>query len=68
MSEVVVTRSRHPLQGQALVVLGRRWCQGQVELLLVLPDGTKSLVPAAWTDWEPAVGDSVPAVGSLADL
>ncbi len=27
---------------------------GQLELILVLPDGSKSLIPAAWTDLAPS--------------
>ena len=32
---------------------------GMVELLLELPDGSKSLVPAAWTDAQPPIGDDI---------
>src|SRR5215218_10985013 len=49
-SVVVVTRRRHPLEGQSLRELGRMRRHGRLELLLVLPDGSKSLIPAAWTD------------------
>jgi hypothetical protein len=44
---------------------------GAVELLLVLPDGSKSLVPAAWTDADPPAADgaaSAVTLGSLSDL
>ena len=44
---------------------------GVVELLLVLPDGSKSLVPAAWTDVDPSTvnGEGVVAtLGSVSDL
>ena len=43
---------------------------GELELLLVLPDGSKSLIPAAWTDLDgPAGGADVAAtLGSLAQL
>jgi hypothetical protein len=47
---VVITRTRHPLAGRELRVLGAMRRHGRLELLLVLPDGSKSLVPAAWTD------------------
>jgi hypothetical protein len=47
---VVVTRERHPLAGRELRVLGGMRRHGRLELLLVLPDGSKSLIPAAWTD------------------
>ena len=42
-----------------------------MELLLVLPDGSKSLVPAAWTDAKPSGADGegvVATLGSLSDL
>lgn len=67
----VVTRRRHPFEGRSLEVLGRMRRHGRVELLVVLPDGSKSLLPADWTD----LGDSDsgdkegPAtLGSLTDL
>src|SRR4051794_41814344 len=44
---------------------------GAVELLLVLPDGSKSLVPAAWTDADPPAAEgaaSAVTLGSLSDL
>ena len=44
---------------------------GVLELLLVLPDGSKSLVPAAWTDADPPAADgaaSAVTLGSLSDL
>ena len=68
VTQVVVTRPRHPLEGESLQVLGRRRRRGEVELLVVLPDGSKTLLPAAWTDLEPAVAACEPAVGSLTDL
>ena len=40
--------------------------RGRLELILVLPDGSTLLVPAAWTDLQPA---RVPAeAGTLASL
>jgi hypothetical protein len=68
---VRITRPRHPLRGQRLRVLGRMRRHGRAELLLVLPDGSKSLIPAAWTDLhEPTRGGAAGAgtLGSLADL
>jgi hypothetical protein len=35
---------------------------------VVLPDGSKTLLPAAWTDLEPTLAAAEPAAGSLADL
>lgn len=72
VSMVRITRPRHPLAGQQLQVLGRMRRHGRAELLLVLPDGGKSLIPVAWTDLsEPATADSnadAGTLGSLADL
>ena len=74
-SAVVVTRRRHPLEGQSLRELGRMRRHGRLELLLVLPDGSKSLIPAAWTDLDRAADSTdtdadavVATLGSLADL
>ena len=44
---------------------------GVLELLLVLPDGSKSLVPAAWTDADQSAVDgeqSAATLGALSDL
>ena len=43
-------RNRHPLQGQLLAVLGWTHRHGTLHLTVVLPDGTRSLIPAAWMD------------------
>src|SRR3989442_13611258 len=42
---VTITRSHHAFEGQSLVVQGRVHRQARVHLLLVLPDGSRSLVP-----------------------
>jgi hypothetical protein len=68
---VTVTRVRHPLQGKSLRVLGGMRRHRDLELLLVLPDGSKSLVPAAWTDAEASGADGAAVaatLGSLTDL
>ena len=52
----VVTRHRHPFEGYSLVVLGQMKRHGAVELLVVLPDGSKTLMPGSWTDQEDGVG------------
>lgn len=70
MTCVRVTRQHHPLQDHSLEVLGQMHCRGRLELLLVLPDGSKSLVPAAWTDYaadsQPGAGIGTVACGVLA--
>jgi hypothetical protein len=69
---VVITRPRDPLEGQVLTVLGRMRRHGAAELLVVLPDGSKRMIPQAWTDQGPdAAGDDggvAPALGGISDL
>jgi hypothetical protein len=70
---VTVTRPRHPLEGRQLPVLGSMRRHGRLELLLILPDGSKSLIPAAWTDLEGGIevtgaGEMAATLGSLEDL
>jgi len=50
VTTVRITRPRHPFEGQLLAVLGSMRRHGARELLVVLPDGSKRLVPASWTD------------------
>jgi hypothetical protein len=74
----VITRARHPFQGRELRVLGGMRRHGRLELLLVLPDGSKSLIPAAWTglghdgatagDEDGQVLAAAATLGALADL
>jgi hypothetical protein len=69
---VVITRPRHPLHGRELRVLGGMRRHGDRELLVVLPDGSKRLVPASWAGLElPAggqAGDGPGTLGPVADL
>ncbi|MGI5518021.1 DUF5372 family protein [Streptomyces sp. CA-106131] len=58
-----VVRDRHPLKGCSLEVLGQMHCRGRLELLLVLPDGSKSLIPAAWTDFPEGKQEAAAAGG-----
>ena len=57
------------MQGRELRVLGRMLRHGAAELLVVLPDGSKTLLPAVFTD---AVAAAEPVamatVGSIEDL
>ena len=73
----MILRDHHPLKGQFLQVLGRTHRGGILHLTLELPDGTRSLIPAAWTDLSlnPAHNSSVtanvstsPLLGSVSDL
>ncbi len=51
--------------------------RGVLLVLVVLPDGSRSLIPAEWTDWRPEQADRTPAddvgdgdhdLGRLGDL
>jgi hypothetical protein len=71
VAAVTLTRRRHPFEGRSLRVLGSMRRHGAAELLVVLPDGSKRLIPAAWTDLEqPAAagGDAAATLGSVPDL
>jgi len=44
---------------------------GKLDLILVLPDGSRTLIPAAWTDLDPSTPPepaTLATLGSLADL
>src|SRR5881227_1032723 len=68
--EVTVLRKRHPFCGRTLQVFGWMRRQGRLDLILVLPDGSRSLIPAAWTDFgvDETAGPSNEVLGSLGDL
>ncbi|MCP5113704.1 MAG: hypothetical protein GY953_22955 [bacterium] len=73
-------RPHHPFEGQALDLLGWSHRNGRLHLLLILPDQSRSLIPAEWTDLKPPPkiraaqpGDGAghaqsPCLGSLAQL
>ena len=74
---VTITRKRHAFEGQSLAVVSSIRRHGVVLVLVVLPDGSRSLIPAKWTDWRmeqagrtPAgdAGDDGHALGRLDDL
>ena len=56
------------MQGRSLRVLGRMHRHGAVELLVVLPDGSKTLLPAVFTDAVAAADVVAATVGSIEDL
>jgi uncharacterized protein YjeT (DUF2065 family) len=45
-----MVRARHPLEGRSLELAGWMRRRRQLELILVLEDGSTLLVPAKWTD------------------
>src|SRR5256884_4376155 len=50
---VTIVRPRHPFEGKSLAVVGAMHRKGRLTLTLIFPDGTKSLIPADWTDLAP---------------
>lgn len=48
--QATIIRPAHPFEGKSLAVLGHTHRNDRLHLLLILPDGTKSLIPAEWTD------------------
>jgi hypothetical protein len=62
---VRVTRAGHPLRGLELVAWGQLRRRGQLELVLVLPDGSKKQIPASWTDLGTASGSGTRETGDL---
>src|SRR5580700_10094877 len=71
---VTILRERHPFEGRVLQALGATHRRGVALLLVVLPDGSRSLIPARWTDLaampvaEPAAATENGRLHSLARL
>jgi hypothetical protein len=75
---VIITRKCHAFEGHTLSVISSIRRRGVVLLLASLPDGSRALIPAAWTDWDAAgpmkgapptnFGDSPHVLGTLSDL
>jgi hypothetical protein len=49
---VTVTRKGHAFDGKSLAALGHIDRRGIPYVLVILPDGSRSHIPVAWTDWE----------------
>ena len=47
---MTIIRPAHPFEGKSLTLFGHTQRKDRLHLLLILPDGSKSLVPAAWTN------------------
>ena len=67
---MTIVRKRHPFFGQSLRVFGWMRRQGRLDLILVLPDGSRSLIPAVWTDVgaRETVAVASEVLGSLGEL
>lgn len=49
-AKIIILRPRHPLEGQTLDVFGWINKGGALHYVAILPDGSKSHIPAAWTN------------------
>ena len=47
---VTIVRPKHPLEGRSLAVLGQTHRHDRGHWVLILPDGSRSLIPVEWTD------------------
>src|SRR5215471_1216550 len=66
---VTIVRVRHPFEGRSLNVFGAMHRKGRLLLVLILPDGSKSLIPADWTDLgSPMQSIGTPAATTLGSL
>src|SRR5262249_53515589 len=60
---VIITRERHPFEGCTLAVIGSIRRRGVLFVQACLPDGSRALIPARWTDWDEGHGGDVRACG-----
>src|SRR5215472_1294728 len=75
---VTIIRERHAFEGQTLAVISSIKRRGVLLVLVILPNGSRSLIPASWTDWidhhntgtSSSSDDIIPAraLGKLGDL
>jgi len=65
---VRVVRPGHPLHGLDLPVWGRLRLRGVAMVVLVLPDGSRKRIPAAWVDEGGGENPAAPVVAAAADL
>jgi hypothetical protein len=71
---VTIIRKRHAFEGQSLQVMRALKRRQVLLVLVVLPDQSRSLIPASWTDWMPPSqainepGDTRECLLAVADL
>ena len=69
---VTIIRKGHAFDGQSLAAISSLFRRGILFVLVSLPDGSRSLIPARWTDWDgcadPLSSDHDLAAGYLARL
>ena len=59
--QVTIVRRSHPFEGKTLGVFSKIHRQDRLYLCLILPDGTRSLIPAEWTDINSTVKNATTA-------
>ena len=64
---MTITRRCHPFEGQALAVISSIKRRGVLLVLVIVPNGSRSLIPAAWTDWREAQGNASPGDDDIDD-
>lgn len=62
---VKIIRDHHPLEGHSLKVAGHLHRNGQLTLILNLPDDTRTYIPVTWTDLSADKDHSVPPISLL---
>jgi hypothetical protein len=65
---VTILRERHPFEGRSLPIMGTIKRRGTLLLLVVLPDGSRSLIPASWTEWNAAADGAPESTAALREL
>lgn len=71
---VRVTRARHPMEDRVLAVFSASQRRGRRFFTLILPDQSRTLIPADWTDAADRANEVTPSestsqrLGSMADL
>src|SRR5271165_3348786 len=67
---VTIVRPHHPFEGRSLEVLRVTQRHDRLQLVVIIPDGSKSLIPAEWTSFKAAVDTrhGQQMIGSVDDL
>jgi hypothetical protein len=58
---VTIVRERHAFEGKTLCVINSIKRRGILLVLVILPNGSRSLIPATWTDWRATHASASPA-------
>ena len=65
---VTITRNHHPFEGQSLEVLRSLNKHGRLLFVVFLPDGSKSHIPALWTDHAGKMPETLGLTGTVDHL